>query len=89
MPRVVERREIDRVVADAVARDDAEAGRLPDGRCGQRLGADDEGLGLADQGRVARLGDLLDVVEGDVGLRLEQRDAARVQLSGDEDVRHQ
>ena len=66
---LIERSDIDRVVPDAVPRDDAEPIGLADGLGRKGLRADDEPVGRADQRRIARLGNLLDIVERHVGSR--------------------
>ena len=59
---LVQRCDVHRIVADSVARNDLEPRRLGNRRGRQRLGADDQRIGFADEGGVARLGDFLHVV---------------------------
>jgi hypothetical protein len=83
-----QRRDVDVVVADAMARDDFEALRLVDHRGGQRDGADRRGVGIPDLVRKLRLGFAVDDLELDVVTRFEKGHAALMEQLDDQNFRH-
>jgi len=87
----VQRVEIDRVVADTVARHDLQVRGLRDGLGRERLGANDQRIGFVDQGSVRRFADLLDIVDRHAfsGEIVEKRLAGGVEFAGNEQMGHQ
>src|SRR6266545_6316758 len=86
---LVEGRQIDRVVADTVTGHDPEPAPHLNGRGRERLCADHQPVGLVDQRGITWLGDFLHVIVGEAVGLLEQGDSSRMELPGNQNMRHQ